>query len=246
MTAKKISAQRGRKQRSCERSCFVIGTDVGVGKTLIASALVHLLREHGTHTVGMKPVAAGANLDHGRWRQKELEQLAAAGSFSFPARALSPYIFPLMVAPHLAAELAGVEMRLEEILDSFDVLATWADAVVIDGVGGFRVPLGTNFDSADLATALKLPLILVVGIKSGCMNHALLTAEAVRARDLVLAGWVANVIDRSLPEVERIVSALESRLGAPCLAYIPHMESPEVDAVAERFSIDVLLAAFKN
>lgn len=242
---RKLSEQHGTQRRQSSRSCFVIGTDVGVGKTLVASALVYLLRKHGIHTVGMKPVAAGATLDHGRWRQEELEQLAAAGSFAFPARALSPYIFPLSLAPHLAAEMAGVEMLLEEIVDSFDVLATWADAVVIDGVGGFRVPLGVSFDSADLATALKLPLILVVGIKPGCMNHALLTAEALRARNLALTGWVANVIDSSLPEVQRLVAALESRIGAPCLAHIPRMVSPKVASVAARFSIDTVLAALK-
>ena len=231
--------------RQAMRSCFVIGTDVGVGKTLVASALVHLLRSHGFHTVGMKPVAAGATLDHGRWRHADLEQLAAAGSFSLPDRALSPYLFRQALAPHIAAEMAGIVMVLDEMVDSFDVLATWADVVVVDGVGGFRVPLSEEFDSADLASALNLPLILVVGIKRGCMSHALLTTEALRARGLALIGWVANVIDAELPEAQRHVAALRSRIAAPCLAQIPRMVSPDAATVARRLSIDTVRAALE-
>lgn len=227
-------------------SCFVTGTDVGVGKTLVASALVHLLRTHGIHTVGMKPVAAGATLDHGRWRHQGLEQLSAEGSFSFPGRLLSPYIFSHASAPHIAAEMAGVEMHLEEMVDTFDVLATWADAVVVDGVGGFRVPLGADFDTADLASTLNLPVVLVVGIKMGCMNHALLTTEALRARGLDLAGWVANMIDDDLPEAQRYVAALRLRMDAPCLAQIPYIRSPQTTAVAASFSIDAVLAALSS
>ena len=141
--------------------------------------------------------------------------------------------------------MAGVEMLLEEMIDKFDVLATWADVVVVDGVGGFLVPLGANFNTADLVSALNLPVVLVVGIKMGCMNHALLTAEALRGRGLDLVGWVANIIDDDLPEVQRYVAALKLRLGAPCLAYIPRIASPEVAAVAAELSIDSVIAALR-
>lgn len=209
---------------------------------MIAAGLLRLVL---IHTVGMKPVAACATLDRGRWLQAELEQLAAAGSFSLPAHALSPYILPQAFAPHIAAEMAGVTMLLDEMVDSFDVLATWADVVVVDGVGGFRVPLAADFDGADLATALKLPLVLVVGIKAGCMSHTLLTVEALRARGLVLTGWVANVIDAGLPGIQRVVASIRTRIGAPCLAQIPRLVAPTAAAVAARLSIDTVLAALK-
>lgn len=225
------------------RSCFVTGTDVNVGKTLVASALVNLLRSNGIQTVGMKPAATGATLEHGRWRHKDLEQLAKEGSFAFPGRVLSPYIFPQESPPQIAADMAGVQMKLEEMVDTFNVLATWAEVVVVDGVGGFWDPLGADFDTADLASALDLPVILVVGIKSGCVNHALLTAEALRARGLEFAGWIANMMDTDLPEAERHVTALRLRLGAPCLTQIPRIALPQAEAVAERLSISAVLAA---
>ncbi|UUZ68786.1 dethiobiotin synthase [Polaromonas sp. P2-4] len=166
--------------------------------------------------------------------------LCLSGSIAFPLHFSHP------LAPHIAAEMAGVEMHLEEMVDTFDVLATWADAVVVDGVGGFRVPLGADFDTADLASTLNLPVVIVVGIKMGCMNHALLTAEVLRARGLHLAGWVANMIDHDLPEAQRYVAALRLRMGAPCLAQIPYIGSPQIAAVAASFSIDTVLAALSS
>lgn len=228
------------------RSCFVTGTDVNVGKTLVASALVNLLRSNGIQTVGMKPAATGATLEHGRWRHQDLEQLAKEGSFAFPSRVLSPYIFAQESPPQIAADMAGVQMNLDAMVDTFNVLATWAEMVVVDGVGGFWDPLGADFDTADLASALNLPVILVVGIKSGCVNHALLSAEALRARGLELAGWVGNMIDVDLPEAERHVATLRLRLGAPCLAQIPRIASPQAQAVAERLSLDTVLAALAS
>jgi dethiobiotin synthetase len=228
------------------RSCFVTGTDFNVGKTLVASALVNLLRTHGVHTVGMKPAATGATLVHGRWRQQDLEQLAKEGSFTFPGRVLSPYIFADESSAHIAAEMAGVQMRLEEMVDTFDVLTTWADVIVVDGVGGFWDPLGADFNTADLASALNLPVVLVVGIKAGCVNHALLSAEALRARGLELAGWVANMIDAELPEAERHLTALSQRLAAPCLAQIPRLDMVQAEVVAAHLSIDDVLAALSS
>jgi dethiobiotin synthetase len=239
-----VSAPQAVQHPALMRSCFVIGTDVGVGKTLVASAIMHLLRGKGVHTVGMKPVAAGATLDRGRWIQAELEQLAAAGSFSLPVRALSPYIFEQALAPHIAADVAGVAILLDEMVDSFDVLATWADVVVVDGVG--RGPLAADFDSADLAVALKLPLILVVGIKAGCISRALLTVEALRARGLALTGWVANVVDAGLLEIDNVVASIKSRIDAPLIAQIPCLASPTAAAVAARLSSDAIEAALRQ
>ncbi len=227
------------------RSCFVTGTDVAVGKTLVASALVNRLRNHGVHTVGMKPVATGATLEHGRWRQSDLEQLAKEGSFSFPGRVLSPYIFAQESSPQRAAEMAGVQMRIEEMVDTFDVLATWADVIVVDGDRDFLDPLGADFDTADLALALDLPVLLVVGIKDGCVAQALLTEKALRARNLELIGWVANLVDPELTpaQAQTHLDALGLCLHAPCLAQIPRLDLPQAAAVAAQFPIDTLLAA---
>ena len=228
------------------RSCFVTGTDVAVGKTLVATALVNRLRNHCVHTVGMMPVTTGATLEHGRWRQSDLEQLANEGSFAVPGRALSPYIFPQESTPQLAAEMAGVELRIDEMVDTFDVLATWADVIVVDGVGAFRDPLGADFDTGDLAHALDLPVILVVGIKSGCVEQALQTGQALRARGLELAGWVANMVDAEPAQAQALIDALGRQLGAPCLARIPRLAHSEVAAVAAQFPIKTLLAALQG
>ncbi|GEM_PF-161876 len=227
------------------RSCFVTGTDVAVGKTLVASALVNRLRNHGVQTVGMKPVATGATLVHGRWRQSDLEQLAKEGSFEFPGRVLSPYIFAQESSPQQAAEMAGVQMRIEEMVDTFDVLATWADVIVVDGDRDFLDPLGADFDTADLALALDLPVLLVVGIKDGCVEQALLTEKALRARGLELVGWVGNRVDSDLTQeqAQHHVEALGRHLGAPCLAQIPRLDLPQAATVAAQFQIDALLAA---
>jgi dethiobiotin synthetase len=225
------------------RSCFVTGTDTAVGKTLIASALVNRLRNHGVNTVGMKPVTTGATLEHGRWRQPDLEQLAREGSFAFPGRALSPYIFPQESSPQQAAEMAGIEMCIDEMVDTFEVLATWADVIVVDGAGGFLDPLGADFDTGDLALALDLPVILVVGIKSGCIEQALQIDQALRARGLELVGWVANMVDPDLEQAQTHVDTLGLRLGAPCLAQIPRLALPQAATVAAQLSIDDLLAA---
>ena len=228
------------------RSCFVTGTDVAVGKTLVASALVNRLRNHGVHTVGMKPVATGATLEQGRWRQSDLEQLAKEASFAFPGRVLSPYIFAQESAPQEAAQMAGVQMRIEEMVDAFDVLATWADVIVVDADRDFLDPLGADFDTADLARALDLPVILVVGITSGCIERALLTAQALRARGLELAGWVANIMDADPTQAQQHMDALGQQLQAPCLARIPRLDSPQAAAVAAQFPFDALLAALRR
>ncbi|MDD5384985.1 MAG: dethiobiotin synthase [Gallionella sp.] len=173
-------------------SYFITGTDTGVGKTLVSCALLHGFAAQGKRVVGMKPVAAGC-ADGGQ--HEDVRQLRAASNVLASGGQINPYCFVQAVAPQLAAQFVGVNINFARIVESFSELDAQADVVIVEGVGGFRVPLNAGQDSADLAEQLGLPIILVVGMRLGCLNHALLTAEAIAARGLMLAGWVANVLD---------------------------------------------------
>ncbi len=213
-----------------EQGYFVTGTDTGVGKTLVACALLRALAARGFRVSGMKPVAAGAE-DR---KFRDVESLVAAGNVAAPREWVNPYAFEPPVAPHLAAETSGVRIELPVIVAAFRMLRTVADRVVVEGAGGFRVPLNDGEDMADLARVLGLPVILVVGLRLGCLNHALLTARAVRDSGLWLAGWVANAIDPGMLEPDGNVATLAARLGCPLFARLPMLDPPD-PAVAARF-----------
>jgi dethiobiotin synthetase len=215
---------------------FVVGTDTGVGKTLVAQALLHRLRERHARVIGMKPVAAGAERgSDGTWRNEDVQALRAASSFEAAPGLVNPYLLSAPVSPHIAARRDGVVIDVARIVAACDALRAQADAVVVEGAGGFRVPLGETVDGADLAVALGLPVLLVVGMRLGCLNHALLTAEAVAARGLALAGWIANRIDPRMAEQEANVAWLAQRLHAPCVADVPHQPYPDARASAAYF-----------
>lgn len=208
---------------SAKLAYFVTGTDTGIGKTLTAGALLYALTQQGVRAAGMKPVAAGAQLVDGVWRNEDADALAAAANVALPAGLTTPYLLREAVAPHIAARQEGVCIDLAHILACYDKIASAADAVVVEGVGGFRVPLSDTFDSADLAQQLRLPVIMVVGLRLGCLNHALLTAEAILARGLKLAGWVANVVDLGMCYGIDNIEALTARLPAPMLGCMPRL-----------------------
>lgn len=210
-----MSAQRS---APAARGFFVTGTDTGVGKTLVTCALLHAYAARGLRVVGMKPVAAGAPPASGRLVNEDAVALKAASTLAVPDELANPYCFEQPIAPHIAAALAGTTIDLQRLKSAHDALARSADVVIVEGAGGFRVPLGAGFDTADLAAALGLPVILVVGMRLGCLNHALLTAEAVRASGLPLAGWVASHVDPGMLYADENVKALESRLEAPLIA----------------------------
>jgi dethiobiotin synthetase len=191
----------------------------------------------------MKPVAAGAQWSDGAWRNEDVEALAAAGNSGAPREDVCPYLLRDPMAPHIAAERAGVRLERQPILDAFGRLRARAASVVVEGVGGFCVPLGTGFGTAELACAMGLPVVLVVGLRLGCLNHAALTAEAIRARGLHLAAWVVNTLDPQMPEQDRNVLALESIVGAPCLARIPWLTAPDPASVADRLDLTALLGS---
>lgn len=218
---------------------FVTGTDTGVGKTETACGLITALQDAGWSSVGMKPVAAGARQVGGRLRNSDADRLDVASRARAPHRLRNPYVFAPAIAPHIASLEAGVPIDIDLIADRFGKLARRADIVVVEGAGGFRVPLGDDADFGDLAVRLALPLIMVVGMRLGCLSHALLTCEAIERRGLVLAGWVANRIDPRMHRYRENVEALCKRIDAPLLADVPHVRAAARRREAMRASIDV-------
>ena len=203
---------------------FVAGTDTEIGKTFITCALLHAFAAQGIRAAGMKPIAAGTDSEG---RNEDVEQLLAAMPVK-PARELvNPYLFAPAIAPHIAAAEVARKIEIGPIRAAFDTLRTQADAVLVEGVGGFLVPLGQDYDAADLARDLSLPVILVVGMRLGCINHALLTRDAITARGLHIAGWVANCIDPNMNRQAENIEALKARLPAPLLGIIPPGSTPQ-------------------
>ncbi len=199
---------------------FLTGTDTEIGKTFVTCALLHHAAQRGLRAAGIKPVAAGTDA---AGRNEDVESIRAASNVVLPRAIVNPWCFAAAIAPHIAAAEEGVVIDFAPILAACEQARQQADLVIVEGVGGFRVPLGVDRDSADLAVALGLPVILVVGLRLGCINHALLTAEAVAVRGLKLAGWVANCIDPAMPRRAENIAALEQRLGAPLLGCVPHL-----------------------
>lgn len=226
-----------------KQAYFITGTDTGVGKTLVTSALLHALAGQGCKVAGIKPVAAGCLLQDGRLLSEDAAQLAAASNVKLPAAIANPYALEPPVAPHIAARQAGVELDLEVMLQACEAAAGSVDCLLVEGVGGFRVPFSDAADSADLAVRLGLPLVMVVGMRLGCINHALLTAEAIASRGLRLAGWVANRIDPGMLVFEDNLEALGRRLGAPCLGVIPWLPEPGFVAAATYLAPGPLLGS---
>lgn len=207
------------------RGMFVTGTDTGIGKTWCAAALLTALRRHGRGAVGMKPVASGCARTAQGPRSDDALLLLEHGITPAPAYELvNPYALYAPIAPHLAARHEGIEIRIDRILAAAERLREDADDLVVEGVGGWYVPLNARETVADLARALDLPVVLVVGMRLGCLNHALLTATAIRASGCLLAGWIANRIDASAACVEENIASLRERLPAPLLGVLPHME----------------------
>jgi len=216
---------------------FVTGTDTGVGKTLVACALLHGFAAAGKSAVGMKPVAAGS--EKGRWG--DVEALRDASTVRAETGLLNPYAFEPAIAPHVAAELAGIEIETEIIARAYEELARRAQVVVVEGVGGVMVPLNARQTSADLAVRLGLPMVLVVGMRLGCLNHALLTRREIAACGLRCAGWVANCLFPEMPQLDANIRALRTRLACPLLGVVPFQQDPKARAIAGMLAIDALV-----
>ena len=196
------------------RGLFVTGTDTGVGKTRVAVALIHTLRAQGLRVAAMKPVSAGSAPGE---LNEDVVALMQAANVEAEVSDVNPYAFADPIAPHIAAQLAGVTIELAIIVAAYARLAAMSDVVVVEGAGGWRVPLNEHEDMADLAQYLGLPVVLVVGLRLGCLNHASLTAESIALRHLPWAGWVGNHIDLSMAQQAANLDALHRRLPKPCL-----------------------------
>ena len=214
-----------------EQGFFITGTDTGVGKTLVASALLHAYAAMGKKGVGMKPVAAGCEIA-AQMRCEDVAALQAASTVQAPSSLINLYAFAAPVAPHIAAAQAGVVIDLERIHAALLSLGELAQVVIVEGVGGFKVPLNAREDSVDLAVKLGLPVILVVGMRLGCLNHALLTQVAIAASGLPLAGWVANCIDPAMQLFTENLQALQERLACPLLGVLPWQANPRAEIIA--------------
>jgi dethiobiotin synthetase len=200
---------------------FITGTDTGIGKTLVAATLLAALNAAGCRAVGMKPVASGCSRLANGLRNDDAQCLIAHSAGAPEYGLVNPYAFAEPIAPHLAAADAGVQLRLDPIRDGFAALSTNADCVVVEGVGGWAVPLAPTLMQADLVRVLKLPVILVVGLRLGCINHALLSARAIQNDGCALLGWIGNGIDPGMARVDDNIATLRARLPAPCLGLLP-------------------------
>jgi dethiobiotin synthetase len=216
---------------------FVTGTDTGVGKTLVSCALLHGFAARGMRVAGMKPVAAGVDADG---HNDDAKALLAASTLPLRYEQVNPYCLRDAIAPHIAAQRAGVAIDISVIAKSYRELAEKAEVVIVEGAGGLLVPLDAQRDCADLAKELALPVILVVGMRLGCLNHALLTVEAIAARGLTLSGWVANVLDGTMPALQENIEALRERIASPLLGAVPYMTEPDARVAAGQLHLDCL------
>ncbi|MEP6907427.1 MAG: dethiobiotin synthase [Pseudoxanthomonas sp.] len=209
---------------------FVTGTDTGIGKTMASTALLHALRARNLRAVGMKPMASGCTRSGGAWHNEDALALLAASDPPPSYGDLNPYALPLPLAPELAARDAGVDIQLDTLVSAFQRLQALADSVVVEGVGGWAAPLAAQLDQADLVRRLKLPVVMVVGMRLGCINHARLTAQAIAQDGCQLVGWIANHVDPAMERQDENFDMLRARLQAPCWGRFPHCSAP--DAVA--------------
>ncbi|ABZ77031.1 dethiobiotin synthase [Shewanella halifaxensis HAW-EB4] len=218
---------------------FVTGTDTDCGKTLISSAL---LTAANGETVGFKPIASGCEQTDKGLRNSDALALMAASSIKLPYEDINPFAFEAAIAPHIAAAEKGVQLapkRIEALLKMSEYVG--ADFCLIEGAGGWRLPLGEGHFLSEVVQSMNLPVILVVGMKLGCLNHALLTAEAIKADGLNLVGWVANQVDPDMANQEENLAALKEMMSAPCLGYVPYLTNPTAEHAASHLELSVLL-----
>ncbi len=214
------------------RSFFITGTDTEIGKTFVACAMMHAFHQRGVSVAPMKPIAAGTVVLDGVTANEDVHQLMAAYGSPIDPMLVNPYCFAEPIAPHIAARHESRTIDLTVTRDAFKQLRVLHDSVLVEGAGGFLVPMSSTASMAELPAQLDLDVVLVVGMRLGCLNHALLTAEAIRARGLRLAAWVANTVDPKMASFDENIETLKQQLNAPCLGVLPRMQG-ETSAVTQ-------------
>ena len=250
MTQQRYESRFGRKvsrrvklkncMNSRTKDYFITGTDTEIGKTFVTAALLRAFGEQGLSTLGMKPVAAGAELLEGVWHNEDVDQLIAASNVTAAQEIVAAYLMRTPAAPHIVAALEDVHVDVQHIAACYQQARDLAEVILVEGVGGFDVPLSDTTSTVQMAQALNLPVILVVGMRLGCINHALLTAQAIRASGLHLAGWVANTVDAEMKYFDENVQALRPRLSAPCLGVMPRLATSEMDQAYRNLELNLL------
>lgn len=201
---------------------FITGTDTGIGKTFYSCQLLQALNAAGYSTLAMKPIAAGAGNERGIFKNDDALYLQQAASVKIPYHEVNPYCFPAPVAPHIAAAETGQHISLEAVLEQYTKLKGRADYILVEGVGGWQVPLNETQTVANLAELLHIPVVMVVGIRLGCINHAMLTANSIQQSSVPFAGWVANLLEKDMPALNKNIKTLQHNIAAPLLDIVQY------------------------
>lgn len=216
-----------------EKGYFITGTDTNVGKTWVTVALMRMFRQQGLSVAGMKPVAAGCEWLQGQWKNEDALLIQENSSVRIPYQYINPYAFKLPVSPHLACEGTAVDINF--LQENLEKLKQQADVVLVEGVGGWCSPLSETINNACFAEAMQLPVIMVVAIRLGCINHALLTWQAIQASTAECVGWVAVQVDAQVLQADENIQYLQKHINAPLMGVLPHLKRPDFDRLAYKF-----------
>ena len=216
---------------------FITGTDTEVGKTWISLGIVEALKQQNKKVGVMKPVSAGCEKTDDGLRNEDALLLQQQSNVELDYETVNPYAFEPAIAPHIAAASEGVRIDIEKLYQHFQTIHQQSDCVVVEGAGGWQVPLNDFQTMADLAKTFELPVILVVGMRLGCLNHALLSVESIRSSNLPLAGWVANQVSAEMNCLDENIQTLQQMIDAPMLGHTPNLETLDIKAIAEKLSL---------
>ena len=220
---------------------FITGTDTDVGKTWISLGLVKALQNQGQKVAVMKPIAAGCNHTPDGLRNDDALQLQQQANIKSDYKDINPYAFEAAIAPHIAAQETGVQIDINTIKQHYDTIAAQADSIIVEGAGGWLVPINESQTMADIAIALQLPVILVVGLRLGCINHSLLSVEAIKDSGLPFAGWIANQVTPEMDRMKENIQSLAERIDAPLLGHVPYMSHVSVDVIASKINLPTII-----
>ncbi|MBL1261434.1 MAG: dethiobiotin synthase [Thiotrichaceae bacterium] len=229
-----------------KKGFFITGTDTGIGKTFVSCAMLRALADKGASVGTMKPIAAGCDQSANGWRNDDALQLMKHINVDLNYQQINPVALPSPIAPHLALEHLNQTVTVKKLSDYFENIKNCADYFIVEGAGGWLVPLNETESMADVPKAFGLDIILVVGMRLGCLNHALLTAAAIEQNGNHLVGWVANIIDPSMLMIEKNILTLKKSIKAPLLGTLPHMDTKEIDAASQKLEVGFLLELSKS